>query len=271
MHSENDPIAGLVDEYVALRRAGKITSAEQFAAAHSEHGGQLLDVLRAVELMEAAIPISVAAQAGLDPASGESFGDYRIVRELGRGGMGVVYEAIHLPLGRRVALKVLKDRRISGPAELARFQREAGLASKLDHPHICTVFETGEHAGDPFIAMRLLEGETLASWITQARESDAPAFLQLPSSRSSDSGESAPRRAGSSSVPRSRVARGEIVAVARLIEKVARALHVAHQKGVIHRDVKPGNIMVGVDGEPVVMDFGLARDVSGDDETLTRT
>ncbi len=271
MHSEHDPIAGLIEEYVALRRAGRIASAKEFAATHSEHAGRLLEVLRAVEMMEAAGPRADSAWSALDPLAGASFGDYRIVRELGRGGMGVVYEALHLRLGRRVALKILKDRRISSAADLARFQREAGLASKLDHPHICTVYETGEHDGDPFIAMRLLEGETLASRIARAREGEERGFLQLPSSRSSDPGDSAPRRASSSQTPRSRVARGEIVAVARLIEKVARALHVAHQKGVVHRDVKPANIMVGTDGEPVVMDFGLARDMSGDDETLTRT
>ncbi len=276
MPSEFAPIARLIEEFVAQRRSKKTSSVDEFLQAHPGYASELREILPAVELMEAAASEERATQepggaAGREPAVGEPFGEYLIVRELGRGGMGVVYEAIHMPLGRRVALKVLEDRRISNAADLARFQREAGLASKLDHPNICTIYETGEHAGEPFIAMRLLEGETLADLVARARADGVGGFLAVPVSGEREASDSSQRRATSSGTPRGRLARSEIAAIVRLIEKVARALHAAHMKGVVHRDIKPANIMVGVDGDPVVMDFGLARDVSSDAQPLTRT
>ena len=151
---------------------------------------------------------------------GGRIGSYEIVRSLGAGGQGAVYEAIDARLGRRVALKVLF--RSGSKAALYRFELEAQTLAALDHPGIATVYETGSGGSAPFIAMRLAAGR--------------PLDKSLP--------------AGAFATPR---------AAAVFVEKAARALFHAHTAGIIHRDVKPQNIMVSPDGEPVLLDFGLAR------------
>ncbi len=168
------------------------------------------------------------------------------MRELGRGGQAVVHLAEDARLGRKVALKVLNEPLGEGSIDaLIRFQREAEVASRLDHPGICAVYEAGEFEGRHYIAMRHVEGETLAACIARARSDRDPPPV--------------PTR------------REEIDAIVELFERAARALHAAHEAGLIHRDVKPGNIMVSASGEPVILDFGLARDEESAGETLTLT
>ena len=170
----------------------------------------------------------------------ESFGQFRVIREIGRGGQGKVFLAEDTKLKRNVALKVLSAAPGDIPeAQLLRFRREAEAASKLDHAGICPVYEAGEVHGTPFIAMRYVEGQTLAQWIAMA--SEAP------------------------------TGRDGIHETCELIERVARALHYAHENGLIHRDIKPGNIMLTGDREPVILDFGLARDELADQQTLTHS
>ncbi len=198
----------------------------------------------------------------------ESIGPYTIQGELGRGGQGIVYLAKDERLGRRVALKVLTRWGAASQAVVARFKREAAIASRLDHPNICTLYETGTADGVPYLAMRLLDGESLAQQITSGFSDPLPGpetFVE-----DVDPGDAATRDPASSNSapPRSRPA---LTSVLRLIEKSARALQFAHDAGVIHRDVKPGNIMVTEGDEPVILDFGLARQADGDLETLTQT
>lgn len=168
-----------------------------------------------------------------EPATrGEEFGDYYLLEKIGRGGMGLVYRAEQRSLKRIVALKVLLAGSHAAEEEVARFLREAEAAAALDHPAIVPVHEVGQHAGQYFFSMGFVAGRSLAQ-----RLADGP----LP-----------PREA------------------AELTKTVAAAIDYAHQQGVIHRDLKPGNILLDDQGDPRVTDFGLAKRVSGDGE-LTAT
>ncbi|MFT7619209.1 MAG: tetratricopeptide (TPR) repeat protein [Planctomycetota bacterium] len=201
----------------------------------------------------------------LEPADGQ-VGIYRLIKELGRGGQGVVWLAEDPRLGRKVALKVLTGMGPRSEGQLARFKREAALASKLEHPGICGVYDTGIAGGVPYIAMRFVEGQSLANRISHMRsdvatDDDEASFFSFED----DAEETIPQ--GSKPKPKnsaSTMNRSELDRLIIVFEKIATALHAAHEVGIVHRDIKPGNIMLAENEEPVILDFGLARDDSDD-------
>ncbi len=230
-----------VELYLEQRREGSQVGPAAFAAQHPDLGPDLASVLEALSALESATQ---------DERMPDRIGAFRVVREIGRGGMGVVLEAIEEPLGRRVALKILPPEFLPSAAARARFRREAELASRLDHSGIATVFVAGVDDERPWIAMRYVEGETLSRKISRARD-ERKSCVRLPQS------DDRPRIAA--------------LTVAACIARVARALAAAHEQGVVHRDVKPSNIIVMPDGSPVLVDFGLAIPQESDGNTLTRT
>jgi serine/threonine protein kinase/formylglycine-generating enzyme required for sulfatase activity len=187
-------------------------------------------------------PVGAAALPGAG-----TIGDFRLLREIGRGGMGVVYEAEQVSLGRRVALKVLPYAAVLDPRQLERFRTEAQAAASLEHPHIVPVYSVGSADGLHYFAMRLVEGRSLAEVVTRIRE-------DLHRS---------PRRAealgGSLVAPSAGREAAYARSVARLGRQAADALEHAHELGVIHRDVKPANLLLDDRGDVWVADFGLAR------------
>ncbi len=243
-----------VEQYLERRRRGEDESEAAFLAQHPE----LLEVLKAMLRAATGGATGAAPTASTHdptdtpwrglPSCGEIVGGYRVERILGQGGMGVVFLAEDMRLGRKVALKLVRPERLGSDAARERFWREAKLAARLEHAHICAVYEVGEALGVPFMAMRYLEGETLAARI--AARATAPA-------------------AEHGTTTASRID-GDIERTVHLIERVALALHYAHERGVVHRDIKPANILIDAQGDPFVLDFGMARDVE-DDWALTMT
>ena len=207
-------------------------------------------------------------------AAGDRIGHYRVLDEIGRGGQGIVYLAEDTRLHRKVALKVLKGMGSLSEDAVARFRREAEAASRLDHPGICAVYEA---APSTATCPTSRCGSSRASRSRPRSPRPSRRARRRPTRRSSISPTSrfplSPGRPGTdpSPTPSGPTTRAEIMRVVQLIEKVARALHAAHEAGVVHRDMKPGNVMVTPEGEPVILDFGLAYLEDEQLPTLTQT
>ncbi len=199
-----------------------------------------------------------------DVRDNQMIGEYRIIRELGRGGMGIVYEAEQQSLNRRVALKVLPFAALLDSKRLQRFQNEARAAAQLKHPNIVGIHAVGCERGVHFFSMELIDGRSLATIIA---EMSPLASTATKISSATANVDTQPIAELSTDISGDR--RGHVRSVARLGIQAAEALHFAHQHGVIHRDVKPANLLLDRDGVLHVADFGLARLDTGSELTVT--
>jgi WD40 repeat protein/predicted Ser/Thr protein kinase len=237
--TESSAVYDFVEQYLRDRRDGQRPPLTHYLARFPDQAEAIAREYLRLQDAETGDP----AHPPLADPEPATIGRYRVLRELGRGGQGAVLLAEDTRLGRRVALKILPSYLgLVSEDRLRRFRREAELVAKLEHPGICPIYEADLDGGVPFIVMRYVEGETLASLLKERRDRNEQ-----------------PRGAPA------------IHEVARWAERLARALHAAHEAGVIHRDVKPSNIVITPEREPVILDFGLARPEVPVEDTVTLT
>jgi len=250
-NARDELLARLLAELAQQQRQGGAADVDAVGRQYPDLAGELRELWAAAQVVEefgksaadagATIDLSrprgvitggKSPLLGVPVPEGRLFGEYELLEEIGRGGMGVVFKARQRSLGRIVALKMILRGELASDAELARFRAEAESAARLEHPSIITVHEVGEHDGQAYFSMKYVEGQTLAGLL-----SDGP----LP-----------PRLA------------------AQYVSTIARAVHHAHQQGILHRDLKPANVLLDQQGQLFVTDFGLAKRVAAGDK-LTRT
>jgi serine/threonine protein kinase len=287
---EDPELVRAVREYMSAMEAGHTPRRPDFIARYPQIAGTLADCLHALEFVQAIGPrldqpagttatTSRAGSPAIDPMV--PLGDFRIVREIGRGGMGVVYEAEQLSLGRRVALKVLPFALTLDSRQLQRFKNEARAIAQLHHTNIVPVYSVGCERGVHFYAMQYIEGRPLAAIIEELRqaagdgrperrgtEPRGEANACPRENQPTNPGPAQPDKRGESTIHGLRVT-GSTVSflhdanffqmVARLGVQAAEALEHAHQRGVIHRDIKPANLLIDDKKHLWITDFGLAQ------------
>ncbi|NLS95504.1 MAG: serine/threonine protein kinase [Planctomycetaceae bacterium] len=238
---DRDPVEQLADEFASRLREGETPSIAEYSRRYPQYAEQIEQLFPAVAVME-----RYRCQEESQRRSGfraghsavpEFLGDFRIVREIGRGGMGIVYEAEQQSLARRVALKVLPKHALLLEKDRRRFEREAQTAANLHHTHIVPVFGTGVHDGLHYYVMPLVRGKSLDEIIAELQHH----------TKSSSPG------------------REHWAFAARVGVQAAEALDYAHRQGTLHRDVKPSNLLISEHGEVSVADFGLARAIDPGD------
>ena len=265
-----------IDEFYAAIDAGQLIDRETLLQKYADIADELDDCLHNLDFIQQITPQlatgAVEQDGDIATASPRAhLGDFRILRELGRGGMGVVYEAEQLSIGRRVALKVLPFAAMLDKQQLNRFKNEARAAGTLDHPNIVAIHSVGCERGVHYYAMQLIEGRSLAEIIAEMKpgrppshDETAQAAALINHATAADTVKAAlptVRATGSaafSTIPPFE-SREYYRTIARLGIQAAEALDHAHQNGILHRDIKPANLLLDDDGKLWITDFGLAR------------
>jgi len=239
MKNQDERLALLLAQLTDQAQLGEAVEIEEVCCQHPDLADELRQLWGAVMVANAAVrpsAIQTLGHAGdtlsLTTELPCQFGDYQLVEEIGRGGMGVVYRACQTNLRRDVAVKMILRGQLASAADRERFQTEAESAARLTHPGIVPVYEVGEIEGQPYFSMKLVAGSTLA------------------------------QRLAAGPVP--------VQEAVQIMAKVSWAIDHAHRQGVLHRDLKPSNILIDEDGEPHVSDFGLAK-LFTDTASLTRS
>jgi serine/threonine protein kinase/WD40 repeat protein len=298
-HTDLDGVGLVAEAFLARYRRGERPSLMEYTEKYPELAEQIRELFPALVVME---ELGSVEGAGIGPVPAaapgkvpEQLGDYRILREVRRGGMGIVYEAVQESLGRHVALKVLPVHSLLSPTHLERFRREARAAARLHHTNIVPVHGVGQHDGFHYYAMQFIQGQGLDEVLKEVKRlrdkkpvlsaevSEGPrlahGFLSgdvvsvdasvstLVASNSSIASPSTNAASGSelTTQPEAQYFRS----VAQMGVQVAGALHYAHQQGILHRDIKPSNLLLDTRGCVWVTDFGLAK--AEDGEELSHT
>ncbi|MHC2068562.1 serine/threonine-protein kinase [Bremerella sp. T1] len=239
----DEQLALLLDELTERVQKGEAVDLDTVASQHPHLADDLKEVWGAVMLADAvALNVSISQPDVAEEPIPEKlsqlklpirFGDYELLEEIGRGGMGVVYKARQVSLNRTVAVKMILKAQLASEDELTRFLSEAESAARLSHPGIVPVYEVGQRDGRYYFSMKYIEGETLSQRLARG---------PLPSKEA-----------------------------ARMMRIISSAVHEAHQHGILHRDLKPSNILIDRNDCPVVTDFGLAKQVTSDVDSITRS
>ena len=305
LNEERDPLEEVVDEFLDEYRQGRAPSLSEYTEKYPSHADDIRELFPAIIMMEQLKKPEIVPPEPPKVVSGislEVIGDFEIVREIGRGGMGVVYEARQISLHRHVALKILPKHPLEIPKRLARFQREAQAAARLHHTNIVPIFGVGEHAGTHYYVMQFIQGCTLEQILKEIVRTGTsttdnpvdtdgafppeanfgPTALSLAQDLVFQNLSKLARRNQYSSLrplPASSLlhrltkdARSQKRYRRNVIQigiQVAQALEYAHSERVLHRDIKPGNLILNKQGVVWITDFGLAKIL--DHQSLTKS
>jgi serine/threonine protein kinase len=294
--ADRDPLDLLAEEFVARYRAGERPCLTEYAQRLPDRAEEVRELFPALVEMELFKPVTADHTGefvpGAAPSDPERVGEFRILRRVGVGGMGVVYEAVQESLGRHVALKLLPADALADPKRLERFRREAKAAARLHHTNIVPVFGTGEADGRHYYAMQFIAGHPLDAVIDEVRRLKEKSAAAVPRAVSEvavglvtgtfaagaapGAAKGPPAAAGGAAAAESSPSlsgslsdggRSYWATVARVGAQVADALTYAHAQGILHRDVKPANLLLDLKGTVWVTDFGLAKSADADDLT----